>query len=364
MKDLPKFLYSTVVGLTALCFLISCSSSTKEPKLNEISTTPTPILDSPEVELLENGKRYFQSGLYSLAIENFQSLVDAYPLSEHVLFAETKIADCHFLARQYGEAAVSYEEAFRSHPAAETAPYALLQAGRSLENLVTDLGRDRGPLDDALEKYNTLIQRYPNSPYAKNAYEGKKRVLAMIADYELMISRYYEKFENEKAASARRSMYEKNTDLMKSVVIPATDSTVLARLSTSPPPPPAIIQPTNAAGESSLQDSPIPASSLLQGVTCRKRGSATVVFDLRRAPASPPSSIEFSPAGPHRYAALLPFLSGADLHFDCFGKRDVTLSEDGTVSLLSASTPNAFFGQYPPRIVVVVEVPTSTAEHE
>lgn len=121
--------------------LISCSSSkTGEPgspnELIEKKKSDSGFsVDTPEGELLSEGKRLYESGLYSVAKDAFESLKEGYPNSSSAEFAAIKIADCLFETSEYTQARQRYEEFVREKPSSSEAPYALFRAGRAMEEV-------------------------------------------------------------------------------------------------------------------------------------------------------------------------------------------------------------------------------------
>lgn len=203
--------YATFIILLSTVTLYSCSDSTNpedlEPK--ELKPKETKTSDRGEEELLNEAQRYYGNGLYSLAREKFQSLLESYPNSNYKEFSELKIADTFFESLEYKDAAKSYEAFYREHPSSSSAPYALLRTGRSNHLSFKGVGRDVSPLEKSLEIYNQLLEKFPDSIYTPTAKEYKAEVQKNLADQEAFVSGYYYSRDVSSAGDAREREFSK-----------------------------------------------------------------------------------------------------------------------------------------------------------
>jgi outer membrane assembly lipoprotein YfiO len=193
----------------AFTFLSACSSHNPEEATELMDKTEKEqreiALDTPEQQLLEDGKKYFKNELYRLARQNFEALKTGYPNSSSVDFAEIKIADCMFEAGEYTEASRAYESFVRLRPKHPSASYMLYRAARTAQLSFTGVGRDPAPLNRALDLFNRLLKDYPSSPYEQTALENKKEALEDLLAAEKRIQRFYEKKSLDEAAKLREA---------------------------------------------------------------------------------------------------------------------------------------------------------------
>ncbi len=212
IKDLP-------LKHLLLCFTVlssfGCSlfeSEPEEPVGEATELTPSTVknAETPEEILFERAKLYYQGGSYSLALDSFSSLRDGYPGGAYTEFAEIKIADCHFLSKQYEESSKHYEDIIKNRPASTSTPYLLFQLGRSYQLLNQGVGRDRDPLEKAITYFDRLISDYPDSVYTQPAKHYRSIVFKTLAKHEQEVLDFYKDRGAKEAYEARKKEFDKN----------------------------------------------------------------------------------------------------------------------------------------------------------
>ena len=200
-KYLAYLLLSLIIVLITISF-IGCSSSSdqeKEDGQKSIFTKPA----NTEEELLASGLEAYDRGLYSLARERFNTLRIGYPASYWTTLAQLKIADAQFYSENYTEAAAGYEEFANEHPSHEALPYVRFQLGLCYLRQYRNNVKDQAPLHTAIKKFRELIKVYPNSAYVVQARRYIQRCRDLLADYELLVARFYIKQGQRDAAQLR-----------------------------------------------------------------------------------------------------------------------------------------------------------------
>lgn len=197
--------------IAAFSAFLGCSETANAPEgpqeLIEKKTTSSGFTaDTPEEELLSEGKRLYESGLYSVAKEAFESLRDGYPNGAYLEFAEIKVSDSLFESGEYESAKQGFEEFVRNRPTSSEASYALFRAGRASEELFTGVGRDPTPIKQAKELFERVIKEYPSSAYAS---ESRRKIAAIdekLRSYESEVAAYYRRHERDSAAEKREAI--------------------------------------------------------------------------------------------------------------------------------------------------------------
>ena len=170
----------------ALCFgvaLSACGSLNDDPQLPLENYSPKEIFDRGEFEL--NRNRAAKAAFYFGEIERL------YPYSE---WAKRGLIMQAFSYHRDGDyegsrgAAQRYIDFF---PADEDAAYAQYLLALSYYDQIDDVGRDQGLTFQALQALRIVIERYPDSEYAKESILKFDLAFDHLAAKEMEIGRYY-----------------------------------------------------------------------------------------------------------------------------------------------------------------------------
>ncbi|MCC6932023.1 MAG: outer membrane protein assembly factor BamD [Deltaproteobacteria bacterium] len=183
--------------LTILCSLLlalsSCSlfGGQEEEKSKSIVALP---LHSEE-ELINNAFEAYSQGLYSVAKDDFTTLINGYPASYWTTLAQLKLADCHFMSGDYQLAIQEYERFINQHPSHEAVPYSRFQVGLCYVRQYRNGLKDQTSLHVAIEKFSEIVKLYSQSSYAVTARRFIVRSRELLAEYDLRVVEFYEKKE-------------------------------------------------------------------------------------------------------------------------------------------------------------------------
>lgn len=192
-------LLSTLLFFSLL--LLGGCSLFSDDKLEE---NPDPASSSKlESDLLARGLIAYEEGLFSIARERFTELKDSYPASPYVPFAELKIADTHFAARDYETAYSSYDEFLRNFSGSESAHYAFFQTALSQLRQYRGSLNEQAPLTNAVKLFGEFVSKYPKSYLVPKAKEYNVLCHEALANHEIEVSRFYLKQDQIDAAASR-----------------------------------------------------------------------------------------------------------------------------------------------------------------
>jgi outer membrane protein assembly factor BamD len=165
--------------LAVLLFLATACSSTKvtQPKTADY--------------YLQEGERYFDNGQYEQAIASWEKVREAFYSPELNMLAELKIAEAHFLAKDYVEAAAAYEDFLKQHPDHERTPQVLFQLGMSYYNQILSADRDQTATRNALVTFESLVKRFPADPKKPETQVLIARCRDRLAEHELQVGHFY-----------------------------------------------------------------------------------------------------------------------------------------------------------------------------
>lgn len=176
-----KLVALLLLTLPTALFLNACSSTDK----------PKEEPDQP-VEVLYN-KAAHQMDLknYKEAAKLFEEVERQHPYSEWATRAELMSAYASYQSGDYDTAVVGLDRFIELHPGYKDVDYALYLKALCYYEQISDVARDQQMTHDALDALNTLINRYPNSLYARDATLKRDLVMDHLAGKEMEIGRYY-----------------------------------------------------------------------------------------------------------------------------------------------------------------------------
>lgn len=186
--------------LLPLLFLSGCMSSGQQ--------TPKSALD-----YYNEGEELAARGHYREALEALEKVREIYESAELNMRAALKIADTHFAAEEYMEAAAAYEDFLKQHPGHPQTPRVLYQLGMSHYHQILAIDRDQTATRNAIVAFESLRNLYPDAPQAKEVPALIQFCQNHLAENELYIgSFYYKTKEYEAAINRLKSIFTEYPD--------------------------------------------------------------------------------------------------------------------------------------------------------
>ena len=172
--------------------LISCSSTSKPEGSTEAETL--------YYEIMSN----YKSKRYLLALEKIATFRSKYPYSFYITEIELLRADIFYSQENYLEAVDAYLSFRDFHPKHEKLDLIEWRVAESFFlQLPSSVDRDLTPALSALDSYQGLIRKFPNSEYSKKSVERIKSLEQMLEDKELYIADFYFRTKDYQSASYR-----------------------------------------------------------------------------------------------------------------------------------------------------------------
>jgi len=136
-------------------------------------------------------KEPYDDGDYEIALTKLGEFKSRFPYSQYAIEAELLIANSHYELEAYEEAAAAYAQFVKLHPKHQKVAFAMFRVGESYWALSPeDIDREQEFTHKAVEEWEKLVARLPDSPEAKKAQklikEGNTRIaqsLEFIADF-------------------------------------------------------------------------------------------------------------------------------------------------------------------------------------
>ena len=170
-----------------LCFLTvaisGCSALKSKPKIDIDTYSAKEIYDLAEDRLAK--KRPQDAAKYFSEIERL------YPYSEWAKRGLIMQAFSYHKDQDYENSRSAAQRYIDFFPAAEDAAYAQYILALSYYGQISEVGRDQDVTVKALQELRLLIERYPDSKYAKDSAEKFDMAFSFLAAKEMEVGRYY-----------------------------------------------------------------------------------------------------------------------------------------------------------------------------
>lgn len=132
--------------------------------------------ERPLEDIYADAYKEFNDKDYESAAELFQTAESQYPSSPWAADALVMMAYSRYMNKDFAGAILAIDRYMRFHPGHRDAAYMMYLRGMCYYRQVSDVRRDPGMSAYALQQFQQLVERFPNSEYAKNA-ENKILIL-------------------------------------------------------------------------------------------------------------------------------------------------------------------------------------------
>ena len=188
-------LQRAVPGLVALLLLQGCETlSSIAPwtgKSEDLHVKVDPGTKSVE-ELYNNGVDALTQKRYATAVSQFDAVEQNYPYSSWAVNAQLMHGYAEYLQNHYTEAIGSLDRFIQLHPTSPNASYAYYLRGLSFYEQIADIQRDQKGTQQAMVALQDVVNRFPESAYARDARLKIDLCRDHMAGKEMEIGRFYE----------------------------------------------------------------------------------------------------------------------------------------------------------------------------
>jgi len=186
---------SLLAGLTAFGLLAGCSGLGGGPE--------GPLESYTAQEIFERGEFELERGDATDAAFYFGEIDRLYPYSEWAKRALIMQAFAYHRDQDYPSSRAAAQRYIDFYPVDEDAAYAQYLLALSYYDQIDEVGRDQGLTFQALQALRIVIERYPESEYARSSVLKFDLAFDHLAGKEMEIGRYYLKRDHF-AASVNR----------------------------------------------------------------------------------------------------------------------------------------------------------------
>jgi outer membrane protein assembly factor BamD len=160
-----------------------CSALKNESKIDIDTYSAKEIYDLAEDKLAKNRPQD--------AAKYFSEIERLYPYSEWAKRGLIMQAYSFHKDKDYENSRSAAQRYIDFFPAAEDAAYAQYILALSYYDQISEVGRDQDVTVKALQELRLLIERYPDSKYAKQSAEKFDMAFSFLAAKEMEVGRYY-----------------------------------------------------------------------------------------------------------------------------------------------------------------------------
>lgn len=194
----PSLLTLLRLSLIGLALCVSACGSDDDEDLKKAAEKNEPI-DALYDKALES----FQGHHYKEAIDKFEEVERQYPYSEWAARSELMAAYSGYLGGQFDDAVAILDRYTKLHPTDASTPYAYYLRAMCYYTQIVDVGRDQRTTEMARDALKDLVERYPDTEYARDAKLKLDLVEDHLAGKEMTIGRYYQRHDEYVAAINR-----------------------------------------------------------------------------------------------------------------------------------------------------------------
>jgi outer membrane protein assembly factor BamD len=181
--------------LVSASLLSGCGSYFSKPD-DQVSNDPPDIIYGRADKLLSGGK-------YEDAAKEYEKVDINHPYSQEARRAIVMAAYAYYKKGDYDNAVSSADRYLTLHPGTKESDLAQDIIAMSYYDQILDPKRDQTNARKALQAYQTLLQRYPDSRYAAEAANRERVLRDLLAASEMTVGRFYLRHNNYLAAINR-----------------------------------------------------------------------------------------------------------------------------------------------------------------
>lgn len=193
-----------LVALLSLGVLAGCAKDNDDLDLNSYVETI-----EPADTLYNQGLANMNSGRLKEASAKFKAIDRQHPYSEFARKANVLAAFTSYKMGNFDDAIQASRRFLTLYPTHEDASYAQYIIGISYFSQMPVITRDQRDTRLAIQNFNELLERYPESIYVDDAKNKRRIALDQLAGKEMQVGRYYlERREYAAALSRFRRVFE------------------------------------------------------------------------------------------------------------------------------------------------------------
>ena len=147
--------------------------------------------ERPIDQIYSDAWKKVRNGSWEDAAKQFAEVERQHPYSIWARRASLMSAFCYYEANKYSDAISAADRYISLHPGSKEVSYAFYLKAVSLYEQIVDVGRDQSNTEAALVALQDVVQRFPDSEYARDATLKIDLTLDHLAGKQMEVGRYY-----------------------------------------------------------------------------------------------------------------------------------------------------------------------------
>ena len=175
----------------AAAMLAGCSLFDSDDATNDLNKDAAQYQDRTIDDIYAAAWTQINKGNWDLAAAQFNEVDRQHPYSVWARRAQLMSAFCAYQANKYDEAVSTADDYISLHPGSQEVAYAFYLKAISLYEQIVDVGRDQSKTEGALVALQDVVQRFPDTEYARDATLKIDLTEDHLAGKEMEVGRYY-----------------------------------------------------------------------------------------------------------------------------------------------------------------------------
>ncbi|HVZ28319.1 MAG TPA: outer membrane protein assembly factor BamD [Rhizomicrobium sp.] len=185
-----KFRALLMVSAAALS-LSACSLFETDDATNDLNKDAAQYQERPIDAIYAAAWQQINKGNWEQAAAQFNEVDRQHPYSVWARRAQLMSAFCSYQANKYDDAVTTADQYISLHPGSQEVAYAFYLKAISLYEQIVDVGRDQSKTQEALVALQDVVQRFPDTEYARDATLKIDLTNDHLAGKEMEVGRYY-----------------------------------------------------------------------------------------------------------------------------------------------------------------------------
>jgi outer membrane protein assembly factor BamD len=188
---LKSLLRATLSG-AAMVALAGCSIfGGKDDETNNANKDAANYRERSVEAIYADGWRAINAGAWDICAAQFNEVDRQHPYSVWARRAMLISAFCYYQANSYSASIATADQYISLHPGSPEVAYAFYIKAISLYEQIVDIGRDQSNTEGALVALQDVVQRFPDTEYARDATLKIDLTNDHLAGKEMAVGRYY-----------------------------------------------------------------------------------------------------------------------------------------------------------------------------